>query len=115
MGNYETAKKYALKSAELNPESGYPYLLLGNIYAAGNKTCGEKEFEHKAIYWAAVDQFIKAKQVDPELTDEANNFIEAYSPHFPNQEDAFFEGYNNGDTYTIGCWINETTTVRTTK
>jgi tetratricopeptide (TPR) repeat protein len=115
MGNYETAKKYALKSAELNPESGYPYLLLGNIYAAGNKTCGEKEFEHKAVYWVAVDQFIKAKQIDPELADEADNFIEAYSPHFPNQEDAFFEGYNNGDTYTVGCWINETTTVRTTK
>ncbi|MEE4197417.1 MAG: hypothetical protein V2I54_07215 [Bacteroidales bacterium] len=115
MGNYETAKNYALKSAELNPESGYPYLLLGNIYAAGNKTCGEKEFEHKAVYWAAVDKFIKAKQIDSELTDEADKFIEAYTPHFPNQEDAFFEGYNNGDTYTVGCWINETTTVRTTR
>jgi len=115
MGNYETAKRYALKSAELNPESGYPYLLLGNIYAAGNKTCGEKEFEHKAVYWAAVDKFTKAKQIDPELADEANKFIEAYTPHFPNEEDAFFEGYQNGDTYTVGCWVNETTTVRTTK
>ncbi|MFO7843147.1 MAG: hypothetical protein R6V16_04995 [Bacteroidales bacterium] len=115
MGDYQTAKKYALKSAELDPDSGYPYLLLGNIYAAGNKTCGEKDFEHDAVYWAAVDKFIKAKQIDPDLADEADRYIDTYKPHFPNQEDAFFEGYSNGDTYTVGCWINETTTVRTTK
>ncbi|MFP4023801.1 MAG: tetratricopeptide repeat protein [Thiohalospira sp.] len=115
MGEYQTARNYALKSAELNPESGHPYLLLGNIYANASKSCGEKEFEQEAVYWVAVDQFMKAKKIDTDLADEADKYIEAYKPHFPNQEDAFFEGYSNGDTYTVGCWINEKTTVRTTK
>ncbi|MFO7827369.1 MAG: tetratricopeptide repeat protein [Bacteroidales bacterium] len=115
LGNYQAARSYALKSLELNPDNGYPYILIGNIYAGASKECGENEFEQEAVYWAAVDKFLKAKQVDPDLADDADRYIKAYTPHFPNHEDAFFEGYENGDTYTVGCWINETTTVRTSK
>ena len=110
--NYPQARTYALKSIELDETSGYPYLLIGNIYAAASKSCGEEEFEQKAVYWAAVDKFAKAKSVDPELTDDANRFIEAYKPHFPDNETIFFYGYKEGGTYTVGCWINEKTTVR---
>ncbi len=112
LGDYSQAKTYALFSIELNPESGYPYLLIGNIYAAANKSCSDEEFEQKAVYWAAVDKFVKAKTVDPELTEDANKFIEAYKPHFPDNETIFFQGYKEGDSYTVGCWINERTTVR---
>ena len=112
LGNYSQAKTYALNSAELDGTSGYPYLLIGNIYAAASKSCGEEDFQQKAVYWAAVDKFIKAKTVDPELTDDANKFIEAYRPHFPDNETIFFQGYKEGDKFTVGCWINEITTVR---
>jgi len=112
LGNYSQARTYALNSIELNPENGYPYLLIGNIYAASSKTCSEDEFEQKAVYWAAVDKFAKAKAIDPELTVDANRFIEAYRPHFPDSETIFFYGLKVGDSYTVGCWINENTTVR---
>jgi tetratricopeptide (TPR) repeat protein len=112
IGDYPQARSYALKSAELDATNGYPYLLIGNIYAASSKACGEEEFEQKAVYWAAVDKFIKAKTVDPELTDDANKYIEAYKPHFPDNETIFFYGFKEGDTYTVGCWINEKTAVR---
>jgi len=112
LGNYSQARTYALKSIEFDAESGYPYLLIGNIYAAASKSCGEEEFQQKAVYWAAVDKFVKAKTVDPELTDDANKFIEAYRPHFPDNETIFFQGFKEGDNYTVGCWINEVTTVR---
>ena len=112
LGNYSQARTYALNSIELNPENGYPYLLIGNIYAASSKSCSEDKFEQKAVYWAAVDKFAKAKSIDPELAVDANKFIEAYRPHFPDTETIFFYGLKVGDTYTVECWINEKTTVR---
>lgn len=112
LGNYQQARTYALNSAELDATNGYPYLLIGNIYAAASKTCGEEEFGQKAVYWAAVDKFLKAKAIDASLTDDANKFIDAYRPFFPDNETIFFYGLKDGDTYTVGCWINEKTTVR---
>jgi len=112
LGNYSQAKTYALNSIELDATSGYPYLLIGNIYAAASKSCSDDDFEQKTVYWVAVDKFIKAKQVDPELTNDANRFIDAYKPHFPDNETLFFHGLKEGDTYTVGCWINEKTVVR---
>ncbi|HAF28380.1 MAG TPA: hypothetical protein DCG75_04960 [Bacteroidales bacterium] len=112
LGNYQQARTYALNSAELDATNGYPYLLIGNIYAAASKTCGEEEFGQKAVYWAAVDKFLKAKAIDATLTDDANKFIDAYRPFFPDNETIFFYGLKEGDTYTVGCWINERTTVR---
>lgn len=112
LGDYAQARTYALKSIELDATSGYPYLLIGNIYAASSESCGEEKFHQKAVYWAAVDKFKKAKSVDPELAADANRFIEAYQPHFPDNETIFFYNYKQGDSYTVECWINEKTTVR---
>ncbi len=112
IGDYPKARSYALKSAELDPNSGYPYLLIGNIYAASSKSCSEDEFYQKTVYWVAVDKFMKAKAIDPALTDDANKFIEAYKPHFPDNETIFFYNLKVGDIYTVECWINEKTTVR---
>ena len=112
LGDYPQARTYALKSIEFDTTSGLPYIIIGNIYAASCESCAEKEFEQKAVYWAAVDKFVKAKKVDPELTDDANKYIEAYKAHFPDNETIFFYGFKQGDSYTVECWINEKTTVR---
>ena len=76
------------------------------------KLFSKEEFDQKAVYWAAVDKFVKAKSVDPQLTDEANRYIEAYKARFPDGETIFFYNYKQGDSYTVECWINEKTTVR---
>jgi tetratricopeptide (TPR) repeat protein len=112
LGDNIQARSYALKSIELDATSGYPYLLIGNIYAAVSKECSDEEFHQKAVYWAAVDKFAKAKSVDPELAAEANRYIEAYKARFPDGETIFMYGFKVGDVYTVGCWINEKTTVR---
>ena len=75
--------------------------------------CGDNEFEKSCVFWAAVDKFARAKSVDPTLSDEASDLVSKYSEYFPNVEDAFFYGFENGQEYTVGCWINERTTVRT--
>jgi tetratricopeptide (TPR) repeat protein len=111
IGDYPLSRTYALNCLELNPNNGYAYLLIGNLYAA-TKDCGEDDFEQKAVYWAAVDKFKKAKAVNPELTEDANKYIEAYEARFPRNENIFMYGHKLGGTYTVGCWINEKTIVR---
>jgi tetratricopeptide (TPR) repeat protein len=89
-GMSQTARSYAYKAIANNPNDGNPYLLIGRIYAGSSKECGENEFEQKAVYWASVDKFKKAKAVDPSIAEEANKEIMTYSQYFPNTEEAFF-------------------------
>ncbi len=110
--DYVTARSNALKAAELRPEWGEPYILIGKAYAASAETIGDDEFSHKTAYWAAVDKFIKAKSIDSEVAAEADNLISTYRAHFPAKDEIFFQGYEIGKTYTVGGWIGEKTTVR---
>ncbi len=112
-GDHQISRTNALKAVELNPSLGEPYLVIGLAYAASSNLCGSNAFEKAAVFWAAVDMFVKAKNVDPGLTEKANEYIGKYSAYFPTKEEAFFNGYTDGMTYTVGCWINEKTTVRT--
>lgn len=112
LGDFVQARNYALKSIELDPSSGYPYLLIGTMYASSENTCGENEFDQKAVYWVAVDKMMKAKSIDAKLTEDVNKFIESYKARFPDNETIFFYGHTEGETYTVGCWINEKTTIR---
>jgi tetratricopeptide (TPR) repeat protein len=112
MNQPEQARSYALEAIKLKPDWGDPYLLIGDAYA-GSKDCFDDEFEKSTIYWAAVDKFAKAKAVDPSVADKANERISTYSKYFPDVETIFFYSLKQGDPYTVGCWINETTTVRT--
>ena len=57
-----------------------------------------------------INLFLLKKLID--ITDLANKKIVTYSKYLPNNEDAFFNGYKEGDIYEIGCWINESTKVR---
>lgn len=112
--NLPKAREIALKAIEENPNMGKAYKLIGDVYAS-ERNCGSNDFEKKTVYWAAVDKYIKAKQVDPELTDAMDNLISTYSQYYPSKEDIFFYDLKVGDSYTVGCWINERTTVRDRK
>ena len=72
----------------------------------------KKALLNSGIYSAAIDKFISAKNTDNTITDLANKKIASYSKHLPSKEDAFFNNYNEGDSYMIDCWINESTKVR---
>jgi tetratricopeptide (TPR) repeat protein len=118
---YMSQKKYsqtrgeANKAIALRGSWGAPYILIGKAYAASAASYGATEFEHKTVYWAAVDQFAKAKSVDSETAAEANEQIALYSQYFPNTEEVFFQGLKEGDSYKIEGWIGTTTTVRVKK
>ncbi len=106
------ARTLARNAIKNNPEWGQPYMLIGNLYASSSKICGDNEFEKTTIFWAAVDKYKQAKSVDESINGAATEQIIKYSQYFPNVEDAFFYGFADGEPYTVGCWINEKTTVR---
>ena len=112
MNNYGKARQAARSALSADPNCGKAYMLIGKVYAAGGKDCGESAFEKKSLYWLVVDQFQKAKNIDPSLASDANQLIARYSEHFPSEQDAFWVDMKAGQTVTIGCWINETTTAR---
>ena len=105
-----SARSYALKATGLKPGWGKPYLLIGKLYASSG--CGDNKFTKGAVFWAAVDQFVKAKSVDPSVTSEANKLIASYKTYFPGKEDAFAYNVTEGSDVKIECWINVTTKAR---
>ena len=107
----QKARTYALEAIKLKPDWGEPYILIGDAYV-GSKDCFTDEFEKTTIYWAAVDQFSKAKSVDAAVAEKANERISTYKKYFPDIETIFFYSLKEGDNYKVGCWINETTKVR---
>ncbi|HBF88381.1 MAG TPA: hypothetical protein DDX39_07025 [Bacteroidales bacterium] len=112
LGQLAQARTYAFKAAELRANWGMPYLLIGTMYASSSKSCGENDFEQKAVFWVALDKFYKAKAIDPSIAESANKLINTYSQYIPDKENAFFYNYTEGQSYTVGCWINESTTIR---
>jgi len=89
--------------------------MIGDMYAESAKDCGTNELPSRAAYWTAVDKYIKAKQVDPEVAAEADKKIAAYSVYFPTASTIFFYALKEGDTYKVECWINEETKIRAAK
>lgn len=112
MGQYSTARQYAYKYAEAVPTSGMPYLLIGDMYASTATSCGDNELTTRVAYWAAADKYNRAKQIDKSIEEEANQRISRVRARFPDKNTVFFYGLKQGQSYTVGGWINETTTVR---
>ena len=112
VGSYQTARSTAYKALEVRASWGKPYILIGDIYAAASTNCGANSFENGMVFSAAIDKFIKAKNMDEGVTASANKKIATYSKYLPSTEDAFFSGSKEGDVYQVGCWINEATKVR---
>lgn len=118
---YAEARKYAqasiatLSGLGQNKGQGRCYIIIGMCYAAtrlyGNDAKGA--ILNKTVYWAAVDKFYKAKQVDPSVEAQASEFISTYSRYFPTKEERFdLPNEFSGSTYYVGGWIGETTNIR---
>ncbi|MBU0764138.1 MAG: hypothetical protein KJ607_04810 [Bacteroidetes bacterium] len=112
LGNPAQGRTYALRAAELKKNWGIPYVLIGTFYGSSASSCGDNECIKKTVYWAAVDKLNYAKSIDPKVADEANKYINTFSLQFPGKEECFFYGIEEGQSYTVGCWINETTKAR---
>lgn len=110
---YSKARQYCRKAIEANPNSGSPYILIGQMYAATANSVSKDPILKRTAYYAAVDKLVRAVSVDPECAEEANNLISIYRKHFPSVEEVFMHPeLDKGKGYTVGGWIGERVTVR---
>jgi tetratricopeptide (TPR) repeat protein len=115
LNNFPSSRTYALKAAALDPSDGAPYMHIGDLYAESASNCGDNDLTKHVAFWAAVDKYAKAKQVDPKVAEEADRKIATYSQYFPPASTIFFYTLQEGDIYRVECWINEDTRIRAAK
>ena len=114
-GKNAKAIESAQKAVELSDTfDGKAYMLMGTLW--GSLVCPGNDIETRAKYWVAVDYMNKAKNADPALADDANNYIKQYSAYYPQTAEAFMYDVTDGQAYTVSCaGLRATTTVRTQK
>jgi hypothetical protein len=86
-------------------------MLIGDLYASSSRNCGDAWGQRLAIL-AAIDKYAYAKSLDPEVAEEAQKKINAYSGSKPSGEEAFMRGFEAGQSVKVGCWIGETVKLR---
>lgn len=109
--NLQEARNFARRALAINPNNCKANMLIGDLYVASSRNFSDDNFERSTVFWVAVDYFNKARAGEDcitEATQKANN----YRNYFPNKEDAFFRSLGEGQNYTVGGWINESTKVR---
>ncbi|MEQ9262051.1 MAG: hypothetical protein RLP14_02710 [Owenweeksia sp.] len=110
VGRLSDSKNAALKAASMRKGWGDPYILLATIYAQADGTCGANVFEKKAVYWAAIDKLEYARSIDASVNNKANRLIAIYKKQIPDKSISFQLQHEQGEKFTIGCWIGETIT-----
>lgn len=115
-GNISSAKNYANKALAINPNNGAAHLIIAGGYAKSASACTADGIDGASVYWAAVDRAVKAKSVDPSVTEQANKFIAVYSAYFVKGEQAFFKNFpvSEGGSFVVPC-LGVSTIVRFNK
>lgn len=112
--NFSQSRQYARQAAEVRPNWGEPYILIGQLYASSGPLCGPGTgWDSQIVVWPALDAWNRAKRIDPSSASEANKWIGRYAKYMPSKEDVFQRSLSAGQSFRVGCWIQETTTIRT--
>lgn len=100
-GQKSTARNSARRALSFDPSQKGAYKLIGNLYMNSGKDCnkGESRVDDRAIYIAAYEQYRKAGDAAGMANAKAQ---------FPSIEEIFNDGKEEGQSITIGCWINTT-------
>lgn len=114
LDQFEEARDAARKAIELDSTSAKPYYLIGVLYLSSGKKCGPGTgFDSQRVIWPALDYFEKAKTLDESFASIVDPLIKDYNKYLPTRSEVAAKGLRVGATYTVPCWINEETTVRT--
>jgi hypothetical protein len=113
-GNFSSARNYCRITSKFLPNWGDPYILVGTMYASSGPRCSANGtgFDAQICVWPAIDEWSRAKSIDPSVTDEANRLIGKYSIFMPTKTELAQRGLAEGQAYTIPCWIQVSTIIR---
>ncbi len=105
LGNKVKSRALAYEALSVQPNSEKAYTLIGNLYYNSFQDCAEEESKVKdrAVFIAAYEMYKKAGNVDQ---------MNTAKEQFPTIEDIFSENLEEGKSFTVGCWINETVILR---
>ncbi len=108
-GNYTKARSLSYKAAEMGNATvaANAYTFIGDMYMSTYKQCmqGSDIVQKRAVFLAAYDMYARGG--------DASKMASAKG-QFPTKEDIFSDDkYKIGDSISVGCWINTTTTIRT--
>jgi len=114
-GRKSEARNYCYQALDNAPTMGTAYLLIGVMYAQSANSCGTDVVSKRLVYQAAIDKLRKAKSVDPSIASRVNKYINQFASNLPTKKDLFTseKAIKAGDSFRIGCWINETVRVVT--
>lgn len=100
-GKKSSARNSARRGLSFDPSNTDAYKLIGDLYMTSFETCagGVSRVDDRAVYIAAYDQYRKAGNKAGMANAKAQ---------FPSIEEIFSEGKEEGQSITIGCWINTT-------
>ena len=85
------------------------------MYYTSSASVGTRACDKAYGYFAAYDQYVKAKGMDESVADKANKGLGKCRAAFPTSEDCFFYSISEGQSVTVGGWIGVSTTVRLKK
>lgn len=108
---YSEARDYARKALAINPNYCEALMLIGDIYVAASRSFSDDDFEKATVFWVAVDYYNRARRSEDCSIDAAKK-ASNYKKYFPNKEVAFMNSIQEGASYKVEGWINETTKVR---
>ncbi|MBX2844227.1 MAG: tetratricopeptide repeat protein [Flammeovirgaceae bacterium] len=108
VGRKSEARNNAFKAVELDAgNSTEAYTFVGDLYMTSNNNCkGTKPVSQRLIYLAAYDMYKMAG---------SQNKMKTAMAQFPSIEEIFTEGFKEGESIDVGCWIGGTTTLRRRK
>ena len=94
------------QALEAEPGNKLAYEKIGDLYYYSFDACAKKvnQADDRLVYLIAADYYQRAG-------DGAK--LAAAKASFPSKEEIFLIDYKTGDTKNVGCWIGESTTIRT--
>lgn len=107
-GNNSKARSLAYKAAEMGggTVAANAYTFIGDLYMSTYKQCmqGSDIVQKRAVFLAAYDMYARGGNAAK---------MASAKGQFPTKEDVFSDSnYTIGQTLSVGCWINTTTTLR---
>ena len=101
LGQKPTARNSARRALSFDPTYSDAFKLIGDLYMTSFDDCKKEESQvmDRAVFIAAYNEYRKAGN-----TSGMNNA----KAQFPSIEDIFTAGMEEGQSITIGCWINTT-------
>ena len=104
--NKPAARALYRQALEADPGNKLAYEKIGDLYYHSFDACAKKvnQADDRLVYLIAADYYQKSGDASK---------IAAAKALFPSKEEIFLIDYKQGETKSVGCWIGESTTIRT--